>query len=336
MTNSLPITVLMPVHNGKKYLAQAIQSILDQTFEDFELLIINDGSTDSTPEIIEQFSDPRILVISNKKNIGLIGALNRGIELAKGRYIARMDCDDLSATDRLAKQWEFMEKHSDIGVCGSWVRAIGRSEEKLWKYPTTDSEIRCKMLFSTPFAHPSVIIRKAVLVEQKIKYATNYKFAEDYELWTRCMDRCGLANLSEPLISYRLHEGNISFLHAEEQRQVAMRTQRNILKKIGINVSEEELTLHNQIGRRDYAISLDILESVDKWFSILASANHEYKYFPEQEFLFRLALHWRDVCRSMRSLGPIVARRFTKSKHSRGLSFPLGERLILEYRTRRY
>jgi glycosyltransferase involved in cell wall biosynthesis len=328
------ITVLMPVYNGEKYLAQAIQSILGQTFEDLELLIIDDGSTDRTSEIIKQFGDPRIRAINNEKNIGLIGTLNKGIGLASGRYIARMDCDDWTAPDRLSKQWSFMEIHPEVGICGTWVKTIRESEGGLWVYPTSNADIRCRMLFSCTLAHPSVMIRRAMLAENHLEYAASYIYAEDYELWSRCMDHCSLANLPEPLLNYRLHESSTVALHAVEQRQTVKRIQHNILKRMNIEVSGDELDLHYQIGRGGLVADLDALDRVDAWLSRLAKANQISRYFPEPEFRRTLALFWLIVCRSMLSLGPIVARRFSKSKHINGLSFPRLARIKLELKSR--
>jgi glycosyltransferase involved in cell wall biosynthesis len=340
LIGSPEITVLMPVYNGERYLAQAIQSILDQTFGNFEFLIIDDGSTDRTPEIIKQFSDPRIRAVNNEKNIGLIGTLNKGIGLAHGGYIARMDCDDWSVPDRLAKQRTFMEKHPDVGVCGSWVKTIRESEEQLWEYPTTNADIRCRMIFSSMLAHPSVMIRRAMLAENYLEYAASYIYAEDYELWSRCMDCCNLANLPEPLLNYRLHESNTEALHADEQKQTVMRIQHNMLELLGVEASSDELDLHYYIhyylGHGGLPVNLDVLDRVDAWLSRLAEANQVSRYFPEPEFRSTLGLYWLNVCRSMLSLGPIVARRFSKSKHAKGLSFPLRERIKLELSTRRY
>lgn len=336
LTSSREITVLMPVYNGEKYLAQAMQSILDQTFENFELLIIDDGSTDRTPEIIKEFIDPRIRVVNNEKNIGLIATLNKGIGLAGTRYIARMDCDDWCVPERLAKQWSFMENNRDVGICGSWVKVIRESGEQMWAYPVTNEDIRCRMLFASTLAHPSVIIRRAMLAEHHLEYAADYIYAEDYELWSRCMDYFSLANIPEPLINYRLHESGTAALHADDQRQTVRKIQRAMLKKIGIEASDDQLDLHYQIGQGGLAVNLDILDKVDAWLSRLERSNQASRYFPETEFQSTLAQYWLNICRLMISLGPVVARRFSKSTLAKILPSPLRERIKLEVGTRRY
>jgi len=328
--------VLLPVYNGERYLAQAIQSILEQTFENFDLLIIDDGSTDRTLGIIKEFNDPRIRVFNNEKNIGLIGTLNKGIALASTRYIARMDCDDWSASDRLAKQLNFMEEHPDVGLCGSWIKAIRESGEEFLIYPTTNADIRCHMLFASALAHPAVMIRRAMLTKNHLEYSASYIYAEDYELWSRCMDYCSLANLPEPLLNYRTHQSNTGVLHADEQKQTVIRIQLNMLRLLGVEASSDELDLHYHIGRGGLIVNLDVLDRVDAWLSRLAVGNQISLYFPEPEFRSTLALHWLNICRSMISLGPIVARRFSRSEHTKGLPSPFRERIKLEIGARRY
>lgn len=336
MSVSPAITVLMPVYNGAQYLIEAIQSILKQTFTDFEFLIINDGSTDSTKEVLQQFHDSRIRAVCNEKNIGLIKTLNRGIGMAQGRYITRMDHDDLSVPDRLARQLAFMEKHPEVGVCGSWVKTFRESEEQLWKYPVSNAKIRCQLLFSNIFAHSSVMLRKSVLNSHDLEYVSDDLYAEDYGLWSRYMDVCSLANLPEPLLRYRLHENNTGVLHADGQKQTVMKIQHTILKRMGINAGESQLDLHYHIGRESLTIGLDTLDQVDKWLTHLAKANRASGYFPEPEFERTLGRYWLNVCRSMQSLGPVVASRFSKSEHIAGLSSPLLDRIKLEINTRRH
>ena len=141
------VTVLMPVYNGSKYLKAAIDSILSQSFTDFEFLIINDGSTDDSVKIINSYHDQRIKLIDNKINQGLVAVLNQGLKLAIGEYIARMDSDDFSTCNRLSQQVRFMDKHNDIGVLGSWVKIMKGSDEFLGRYFLNHEEIKANLLF---------------------------------------------------------------------------------------------------------------------------------------------------------------------------------------------
>lgn len=164
--NTMPlISVVMPVYNAELYLDEAIQSITNQTYKKFEFIIINDGSTDKSLEIIKKYKDEysRIVLIS-RENKGLVFSLNEGISKAKGKYIARMDADDISLSTRLEEQVAFMEENQEIGVCGSWVEVFGDNRKNtIWKMPKSNEELKTRLLFSVPVAHPSVMMRKEIL-----------------------------------------------------------------------------------------------------------------------------------------------------------------------------
>ena len=180
------VTVLMSVYNGEEYLREAIESILNQTFEDFEFLIINDGSTDSSRDIVLSYRDPRAKLIDNEVNIGLTRSLNRGLELARGEYIARMDADDVSLAERLEKQVSYLETRPEIGVLGTWVKYIdgyGRSIKEMHP-PMGPDLIKWSLLFGNRLVHSSVMIQSAIL-EQVGTYSNEMIVAQDYDLWVR-------------------------------------------------------------------------------------------------------------------------------------------------------
>lgn len=206
------ISVIMPVYNTEEYLAEAIESVLNQTYGDFEFIIINDGSVDSSLEIIEDYmrQDGRIVCI-NKENGGVASALNEGLRAAKGKYIVRMDSDDVSYPDRFEKLVSFMEKNSQVDICGSWALENGK---KIMKTPVNNEEIKLYMLFFSPFIHPTVIIRKSFLDKNKLEY--NRVVAEDYDLWVRCVNIATFANIPEGLLMYRVHNKNVSAKNNEK------------------------------------------------------------------------------------------------------------------------
>ena len=227
------VTVLMPVYNGKKYLEEVIKSILNQTFRDFEFLIIDDGSTDNSVEIMGLFNDARIRIERNKTNLGLIKTLNKGFGLSKGKYIARMDCDDISLPKRLSVQVNFMEKHPEIGVCGSWIKVIGL-KKFINKYFQKHEELKANLLFSTSFAHPSVIIRKELIDKYNLEYDEQYKHAEDYELWSRMVGHTNMANINKVLFHYRMHPTSISKKNSSEQVENSNNVRLGLLGKLGL------------------------------------------------------------------------------------------------------
>jgi len=219
------VTVLMSVYNGEKYLAEAVESILNQTFRDLEFLIINDGSTDATADILERYrrSDNRITVY-NQENQGLIASLNRGFQLAKGEYVARMDADDVSLTERLAREVKFMDTHPDIGVVGTWVEYMDENGRRLgeWHFPTAPDVIGWHLLFGCCLAHPSVIMRRDVF-QQLGFYRPQALHAEDYDLWSRAVTVTRLANIPEVLLRYRISGEGICQRHHQTQEESVMR-----------------------------------------------------------------------------------------------------------------
>jgi glycosyltransferase involved in cell wall biosynthesis len=226
------ITVIMPVYNGEPYLDEAINSILIQTFTDFEFLIIDDGSTDRSLEIIQRYQDSRIKLIRNPINKGLVDSLNLGLSLAKGEYIARMDCDDISKADRLEKQVRFLIEHPDIGVIGSCIDIIDNNSKiiQTWIYPAESELIKWELFFHCPFAHPSIMFGKK-LVKQVNGYSNKYPHAEDYELWWRLYDLTNFSNLSESLLLYRVHDKNVTNIHKKAQIDNAAKIHHYYLEK---------------------------------------------------------------------------------------------------------
>lgn len=218
------VTVLMPVFNGEKYLAEAIDSILNQTFADFEFIIIDDGSMDRTWAILSSYTDPRLRLVRNDENIGVSKAANKGLALAQGKYIARMDADDVSLPERLARQVDYLETHPEIGVLGTGVQIMDGSGDTsdTWQFPTQHGMLRWSLCFTCPIMHPTVMMRRQA-VQWVGGYASDMVLAEDYDLWRRLSDVTRLSNLPDVLLRLRLHEANASRVHASELRRNAVR-----------------------------------------------------------------------------------------------------------------
>lgn len=208
------ITVLMAVYNGAEHLAEAIQSVLDQTYRDFEFLIVNDASTDDTARILADFSgqDSRIRVLENSENIGLTKSLNRGLAEARGTYVARMDADDISLPHRFAVQKKFLDEHPGIACVGSGSHIIDEHgiSHGTKQLPTDPVLVRFYLMLKNSIIHPSVMFRTATIRECG-GYNETIRFAQDYDLWSRLVSRGhSIANTPEPLIYYRLHHHSIT------------------------------------------------------------------------------------------------------------------------------
>ncbi len=235
MGNYPEITILLPVYNGDKYLKKAIESILKQTFSNFEFIIVNDGSTDNSLEIIKSFNDPRIKIINNKKNLGLIKSLNIGLEQAKGRYIARLDADDIALENRLEKQYNYLEKNKNVTLIGGGAEIINNEGKYVRKkLPITDfDQIKFWALFiGNPFLHSSIFFRKKD-INSINGYSHKYKHVEDYDLYLRLIKNgYKIINLPEIFIKYRIHNQSIGQSKDSKKEQDA-----NVKKIIFNNIN---------------------------------------------------------------------------------------------------
>ncbi len=213
----MKVSVLFPVFNTKgEYLRKAIDSILSQTFSDFEFLILNDASTNNVEEVIKSYTDPRIKYFKNEKNLGISGSRNKLIDLAKGDYFAVMDHDDISLPDRFQKQVDYLDNNPDVGVVSSYVGYIHR-KGRVDKNPTNHEDI-CMALFARcgSLIHPASMIRKSVLLDNNLKYESEFTPAEDYALWCRLMTHTKFHNIPEILFLYRKHSTNTTKTQAEK------------------------------------------------------------------------------------------------------------------------
>lgn len=205
------VSVILPVYNGEKYVREAVESVLDQTFPDFELIIIDDGSTDATSEILDRFSDSRIARLRNEKNFGLVGSLNKGLGESRGEFIARMDADDVSLPERFEKQVAYLVAHPEIGVLGTAILQTDNRGQGIAAVvlPETHEAILREMLSGLAVAHPTVMARRQVVLAAG-GYNPNFGDAEDTELWSRLIFRTRFANLSQVLHRHRLHNQSVT------------------------------------------------------------------------------------------------------------------------------
>ncbi len=223
----------MPVYNGERFLRQSIESILSQSFNNFEFLIINDGSIDSTANILANYIDSRIQVVTHPKNLGLITALNNGLSLAHGKYIARMDADDVSFPYRFEKQVEYLDEHPEIGVLGCGIQEIDEKNQIIDShiFVKTHSLIYWSMYFYCPIAHPTVMMRH-YLLDLVNGYSNDMVDAEDYGLWVELSKITKLANLDDILLQHRLHDLSMSQKYIEIQTAKSFVIMQNMITPI--------------------------------------------------------------------------------------------------------
>jgi glycosyltransferase involved in cell wall biosynthesis len=308
------VSLLMAVRDGEQYLEEAMQSVLNQTFHDFECIVINDGSADSTAAILERYrlEDPRIRVYQ-QLNFGLVAALNRGLGLARGVYIARMDADDVSLPERLALQVAFMKSHPEVGICGTWIETFGADHCDVRRYPTDDATIRSWLLFESVLAHPSVMMRREVLERNCLLYDATVIHAEDYDLWVRAARHTVLANLPEVLLRYRLHPQQVVNKHEGKKLESAQLVRLAQLGCLGIRPTEEEMRLHQALSGWEFEPTADFLGATHAWLLKLMNANKVVGVYPQMQFREMLGQRWSAVCVAATHLGLWTLLMFWRS-----------------------
>jgi|GEM_PF-556729 glycosyltransferase involved in cell wall biosynthesis len=267
------VTVLMPVYNGERFLREALDSVLTQTFTDFELLVVNDGSTDQTATILESYSDRRLRIVTNRRNIGVAGAIRRGLDYARGEYVARIDADDIALPERLEKQVEYLDLHPEVGMVASLCLVIdedGRPAEGATAL--TPEQIYYSLGFYNSIFNPSVTFRKAFVLSLGGYGDDSTNRVEDYDLWVRIARRAKIVQLHEVLAYWRESRTNATNSMRGPMSEAAKRVfLKNLQSLTNNSVAAEELLCFHYLGDRDtYPVvtiryrSLLLLEEVQK------------------------------------------------------------------------
>lgn len=278
------ISVLMPIYNGEKYLKESIDSILGQTYENFELLLINDASNDASENIILSYLDSRMVYIKNEQNLGLIKTLNKGLDLAKGEFIARMDQDDIALPKRFEKQIDIFHKNQEIGVCGTWFTSFGEGiKEKTLQHPVDSESIKINLLGRSSLGHPTVMLRKSAM--ENLRYDENYQSAEDYEFWVSLSRVTRLHNIPESLLKYRVHQTNISVVENSLQSQTAKKIIGDQLLYLGIENSDINIRFCETLfgGAQVFRFAAEEFIKLIIFTNQLEAANKNKKFYSDIE-----------------------------------------------------
>lgn len=283
--NEMPlITVIMPTYNTPiDFLSQAVNSILQQTYSNIEFIIIDDCSNDGgeTIKYLKSINDRRILIVQNSFNIGITASLNKGLELATGKYIARMDSDDISLPNRLAIQFNYMESHPNVIVLGTGIKAFGDSSYDLIRTIPEREYYRCSLLFGNTFAisHPTALFRASLILKNEIKYDSSLPTAQDYDMWNQCCNYGELFIIPEVLLYYRVHKLQISNAKRQLQKDCTKKIQGKILKNIYSDIDDSVIEKHYIICTQK-KITYDSL----KWFKSLRTFNCCKGYYLDSAF----------------------------------------------------
>lgn len=327
------VTVLMPVHNGGAFLREAVDSILVQTYGDFELLIVDDCSTDDSVAIAGSFSDSRIRIVRSDKRLKLSGVLNLGLDAADGKYIARMDADDVCVPERLELQVEYLNAHPEVGICGGWVKTFGNhpSSGSIFTYPQESEEIRAFSLFDNPFAHPTVMMRKSFLDKFGLRFDGSFYPAEDYELWTRAVECFPSANIGKIFLEYRLHPNSLTLAGKSDMDAQSCRILKRAFAKFGLEPSDDEISFHRLIStnRVPPDCSHTCVEHAELWLLRLLEANSQSGKYSPKAFKRAVDNVWFSVCYHSLTLGWWTVRKYLSSRLNVGTSVNIRRQLIL-------
>jgi glycosyltransferase involved in cell wall biosynthesis len=265
------VSVILPCYNAGEYIEQAILSIINQTYKNLEIIIVDDYSTDNSLVIIEQLAkiDDRIFVIKNSENLKLIKTLNNMLEIATGKYIARMDADDISMPDRIKKQVDVLETNSNIVVCGTNIEYFGHRRAKNNKFICFEKsdDLKMRLILDSCFAHPSVMIRRDTLVKHNIRYNEEYQCAEDYKLWIDLSRFGEFYNLQEILLKYRVSDNQISSIHENKMINTTRKCRREYIfemfhnTKLNTDIEEGDITIKTLKEAKKYA-SIELYEVI--------------------------------------------------------------------------
>lgn len=322
MKHTPETSVIMSAYNAENFLSDSIESILNQTYRDFEFIIVNDGSSDSTRHTLYEFQkkDNRIIIIENKNNIGLAKSLNIALNSARGKYVARMDADDLSVPARLEKQLAYLKKHSNIGLLGSYIKSIDEKKRITgsWVYPVDSFSIRWHLIFSNVIAHPSVVFRKELIIAVGA-YNEKLTAGIDYDLWVRVSKITEISQIKEFLVMWRTHSGSMTYKNEAIRKQVQMTIVKNQVEiYLKRKTDDKEIsrlyrleTQKPELSQEDVKDTSCIIEEIFKAFLASAtqasrrSANYlvaskltklafiNIAYFPRVSF----SIIWRTILR---------------------------------------
>ena len=322
------VSVVMPAYNAEQYAAPAIESILSQTFADFELIIIDDGSTDNTAAVIEGFSerDSRIRTF-HQPNSGAAATMNRGCALATGKYIARMDADDLSHPQRLKRQVEFLESRPDIDICGTWMRTFEGKKETVMRFPTDPDLAKSMLLFQLSIVGCSIMFTKEMRLKTGVRNRSGFGATDDYLFVVECSRTSRIASVTEPLYFYRIHPGQVTIREKDREARFSREIRLMQLEQLGLHPDADELDLHDAISCWQPIADRSLVARAESWLMKLKRANERAGIYPEPAFSELLGNYWFAFCLRHAKFGPSTYQRFSRTPLADGARVSFGQRM---------
>lgn len=293
MKHSPLISVIMSAYNEEAYIESSIKSILNQTEQDFEIILFDDCSTDATTSIVENMKDERIRLYKNAENCGLTRNLNKGLRLAQGKYIARMDGDDISLPERFEKQIEYFEKHPDVMLISCQTQNIGESS-LCWKLKESSEELKVRMLVRPVFAHPGFMMKRELL-EKGFFYDEDFRTAQDYELASRVAGEFQIGIVPEVLLYYRVHKKQISSLSGREQFSNADRVREKLWSQAGVQLSDNEKKMLQRWAKEEREENITEYVQINRLIDEIVISNERNRVYQQEileKTLSRLLYIW--------------------------------------------
>ena len=321
------VSVIMPVYNNADTVVAAGRSILDQTVDDLELIIIDDGSTDDSYEMASQLRDPRVRLFRNRSNLGVSKTRNRGLDLMKGQYMAPMDSDDVCYPRRLELTLNILHSNPETGVCGGWALWKGWGGRSfVARLPWGPEAVRAYLLYGMPAPHDTLLFRSSVLRDSEVRYSETSKAAVDYDFYRKCARVTGVDNVPAVLMEYRCNLGGISNTRASEATSRRMAGLREELEKLLSDpIDDATLRLHARVGNGTGAQTVQDLEAYRLWLEKLVGANRNRQVYTDAGLAKATAMVWFCSCRNSAHLGLAAWRAWRTSRWSCAYSPPAGE-----------
>lgn len=289
------VSIVLPVYNVAQSIEETINSLLAQTLTDFELLVLDDCSTDDTAARVQAMQDPRLHFIQNERNLGRAGTDNAAVPHIRGEFVAKMDGDDLCHPERLARQVAFLRVNPDVNVVGSWMQNFGASSY-LNRYPVTPEQTQVLTLFTLPVGNPSVMLRASLLREDGMRYDASLRQTEDYDFFGRYVRVLRVAALPQALVRYRVPQATTKASILSERATVADEVRARLLRAWGLAPTDRELHIHNTIAMPERPLGSVRLEEVENWLRKLIVFNDERPWFNTQALRRGLGERWFEVC----------------------------------------
>lgn len=304
----MKVSVVVTVFNKEPFLKECFDSILAQDLDDFEVIAVDDWSTDSGPDLIRAIDDRRVRMIRTERNLGPAGAAQRGIDLARGQYIVRVDADDICLPGRFSRQVELMDARPDLCASGGHLRLFG-AEEGLWRFPVGEDACRAEVLFGNPIAQPTAIMRADFLRKHNLRFGDDWpRIGEDWMLWARMLQHGSMDNIDAPLVEYR--RGAQNSTHGTRRADYRSVILEDVFALYGIPFDQERCALH-LMALRSFRSKPDerLIAGFYGWLQELKELNTRRRLFPEPAFTERLDRAWQDLFYMVSDIDPLLGLR---------------------------